>query len=90
MKIDLSVVQGVRRDPLRRAIAATFATLATSIGASIVAEGIESAEDRDALEILGLTAGQGFYLARPAPLAEALQGVRRAPGRTPPPQREPS
>lgn len=68
LKIDLSVVQGVRRDPLRRAIAATFATLAINIGASVVAEGIETAEDRDALEILGLTAGQGFHIARPAAL----------------------
>ena len=85
LKIDLSVVQGVRRDPLRRAIAATFATLAASIGASIVAEGIETAEDRDALEILGLTAGQGYHLARPGPLAEVLQVVG-----APPAQREPS
>ena len=64
-KIDLGVVQGVRRDPLRRAIASTFATLATNVGASIVAEGIETLEDRDALEILGLTAGQGFHIAEP-------------------------
>ena len=85
LKIDLSVVQGVRRDPLRRAIAATFATLAASIGASIVAEGIETAEDRDALEILGLTAGQGFHLARPGPLAEVLQAPT-----VPPAQRGPS
>lgn len=68
LKIDLSVVQGVRRDPIRRAIAATFVTLAASMGASVVAEGIETAEDRDALEILGLTGGQGFHIARPAAL----------------------
>lgn len=68
LKIDLGVVKGVRHDPVRRAVAATFATLANSIGASVVAEGIENAEDRDALEILGLTAGQGFHIARPAAL----------------------
>lgn len=84
LKIDLSVVQGVRRDPLRRAIAATFTTLAASIGASIVAEGIETAEDRDALEILGLTAGQGFFLARPAPLPEVLPASGPAPAPRPP------
>lgn len=68
LKIDLGVVRGIRRDPRRRAVAATFVTLAFHIGASVVAEGVETAEDRDALEILGLTAGQGFHLARPAPL----------------------
>ena len=30
-----------------------------------MAEGIETLEDRDALEILGLTAGQGFHTAEP-------------------------
>lgn len=69
-KIDLGVVQGVRRDPLRRAIAATFANLAANIGASVVAEGIETVEDRDALEILGLTAGQGFLFAKPLSIAD--------------------
>ena len=68
LKIDLSIVQGVRRDRMRRAIAATFATFAAHLGAQLVGEGIESAEDQDALEILGLTAGQGVHIARPAPL----------------------
>jgi EAL domain-containing protein (putative c-di-GMP-specific phosphodiesterase class I) len=30
-----------------------------------VAEGIETGEDLEALEILGLRAGQGFHLAEP-------------------------
>ena len=68
LKVDLSIVQGVRRDRMRRAIAATFATFAAHLGAQLVGEGIESAEDQDALEILGLTAGQGFHIGRPAPL----------------------
>lgn len=81
LKIDLSVVRGVRRDPMRRAIAATFATFAAHVGADIVAEGIESREDHEALEILGLTAGQGFHIAKPAPLGELTWGDRAgAPG----------
>lgn len=71
LKVDLSIVQGVRRDRMRRAIAATFATFAAHLGAQLVAEGIESAEDQDALEILGLTAGQGFHIAEPGPLPDA-------------------
>lgn len=85
LKIDLSVVQDVRRDPLRRAIAATFTTLAASIGASIVAEGIETAEDRDALEILGLTAGQGSSSPgrRHCPRCCRRAARRRPPARRP-------
>ncbi len=67
LKIDRSVVQGVRRDPLRRAVTATFATLAAHLGAALVAEGVETEEDRDALEVLGVTAAQGYLLGRPAP-----------------------
>lgn len=69
LKLDRSVVQGVRRDRVRRAVTATFAALAAQIGASLVAEGVETGEDRDALEVLGVTAAQGFLLGRPARLA---------------------
>ena len=72
LKVDLSIVQGVRRDRLRRAIAATFATFAAHLGAVLIAEGIENAEDQEALEILGLTAGQGFHIGKPAALPAAV------------------
>ena len=68
LKIDLTIVQGVRRDRMRRAIAATFATFAASLNIDLVAEGIETAEDQEALEILGLNAGQGFHIAPPSRL----------------------
>ena len=74
LKLDRSVVQGVRRDPLRRALISTFATLAGHLGASLVAEGVETEEERDALEVLGVTAAQGYLLGRPAPLREHAQG----------------
>ena len=35
---------------------------------TIVAEGIETAEELDALIELGVTIGQGFYLAEPGPI----------------------
>jgi len=40
------------------------------MGIAIVAEGIETAAELDTLVALGVPFGQGFYLARPAPLAE--------------------
>ena len=78
LKIDLAIVQGIRRDRMRRAIAATFATFAAHVGIDIVAEGIESAEDQEALEILGLTAGQGFHIGRPGPLLDRTGDVGHA------------
>lgn len=80
LKIDRSVVQGVRHDPLRRAVTATFATLAAHLGAALVAEGVETEEDRDALEVLGVTAAQGYLLGRPEPWPTGLRGQERRSG----------
>jgi EAL domain-containing protein (putative c-di-GMP-specific phosphodiesterase class I) len=41
--------------------------VAQSVGARAVAEGIETAEDLDALRRLGIEYGQGYLLGMPAP-----------------------
>ena len=38
----------------------------------VVAQGIESAQQRDALIECGVPLGQGFYLGRPVPVEKAL------------------
>jgi EAL domain-containing protein (putative c-di-GMP-specific phosphodiesterase class I) len=68
VKLDLSLTQEIARDPARRALAASLVGFAEDVGASIVAEGISSDEDLSLLRALGVAYGQGFYLARPAPL----------------------
>ena len=51
----------------------TIRTLAVTLGLpSVVAEGVETPEQRDALLELGYVLGQGFLLARPMP-AEAMR-----------------
>jgi EAL domain-containing protein (putative c-di-GMP-specific phosphodiesterase class I) len=39
---------------------------------SVIAEGIETEDELDALTDLGVRYGQGFHLGMPAPLQEAL------------------
>jgi len=39
--------------------------MARSLGVRVVAEGIETAEQRDFLRQIGCNHGQGFYLSRP-------------------------
>jgi EAL domain-containing protein (putative c-di-GMP-specific phosphodiesterase class I) len=68
VKLDLSLTQEIARDPARRALATSLVGFAEDVGASIVAEGISSDEDLSLLRALGVAYGQGFYLARPAPL----------------------
>ncbi len=68
VKLDLDLVQGIHTDPARRALAAGLLVFAQEIGAYLVAEGIETADELAALREVGVTHGQGYHLGRPAPL----------------------
>jgi len=46
-----------------------MAHFAVSTGCTLIAEGIETAAERDAVRRLGVKAGQGYLLGRPAPVA---------------------
>jgi EAL domain-containing protein (putative c-di-GMP-specific phosphodiesterase class I) len=68
VKMDMSLTRDVDRDPGRRALAAALISFADETEMTIVAEGIETEGELEALRTLGVQYGQGFYLARPAPL----------------------
>jgi EAL domain-containing protein (putative c-di-GMP-specific phosphodiesterase class I) len=68
VKMDMSLTRDVDRDPGRRALAAALISFAAETRMAIVAEGIETAGELKALRTLGVRFGQGFHLARPAPL----------------------
>lgn len=68
VKLDLTLTCGIAADPARTALASSLVDFAEGIDATIAAEGIESGEDLALLRELGVTYGQGFYLARPSPL----------------------
>ncbi len=68
IKLDISLTQGVDKDPAKRALSHALIAFASETGAVIVAEGIETQEELDALRGLGVAYGQGYYLARPGPL----------------------
>ncbi len=67
-KIDRSIVRGIRGDRARRALVAGWVAYAEQAGAEVVAEGIETSEELETLRILNVRLGQGFHLARPAPI----------------------
>ena len=74
IKLDISLVQGIATDTGRQALAYALRTFADNTHASIVAEGIETADELDCLRGLGIGFGQGFHLARPAPMTVVLAG----------------
>ena len=65
IKLDLSLTRDIDSDPVRRALAASLVAFAREIGAAIVAEGIETGGELETLRALGVTHGQGYYIARP-------------------------
>ena len=68
IKMDRSLTRGVDVDPARRALAMALAIFAGEVGATVVAEGVETDGEVRALRLAGIHRGQGFALARPQPL----------------------
>ncbi len=80
LKIDQSFVRDVLVDPNDAAIARTIVSLAQSLGLGVMAEGVETALQRDFLAAAGCHAYQGYFFSRPLPVegfeafAKALHG----------------
>lgn len=67
VKVDMSLVRGVDADVVRQRVVHSLVSLATGLGMEVVAEGIETAAERDCVVRLGCTYVQGYALARPGP-----------------------
>ncbi|TAH11739.1 MAG: EAL domain-containing protein [Curvibacter sp.] len=67
LKIDQSFVRDVLTDPNDAVIAKTIVTLGRSLGLAVIAEGVETAAQRDFLMQSGCGAFQGYLFSRPLP-----------------------
>jgi len=65
LKLDISLVRGVHESARKQALIESVVSMGRAVGATIIAEGIEEAEEKDALVSLGVAWGQGFLFARP-------------------------
>jgi diguanylate cyclase (GGDEF)-like protein/PAS domain S-box-containing protein len=68
LKIDQSFVRDVVTDPNDAAIARTIMALGQNFGLAVIAEGVESVEQRDFLAHQGCCAFQGYLFGRPGPV----------------------
>lgn len=67
IKIDRSFVNGLEQGGAAPRIVETVVRLAHGLGATVVAEGVETEAQFNALALLGCDVAQGFLLARPVP-----------------------
>ncbi len=70
LKVGHSLFQGVERDPIRTRLVDLVARCADTIGATTIAEAIETEGQLRICEELGIPQGQGFLFAPPAPWDE--------------------
>jgi len=68
IKLDISLVSDLHQDPAKQALTAAMVAFAGRTGAALVAEGVETTDERDCLRGLGVEHAQGYLFARPGPL----------------------
>lgn len=76
LKIDKTFVRDLRSESDDAAITHSIIALAQALGLVVVAEGVETALQRDLLLSLGCHQAQGYYYSQPLPAAECTKLLR--------------
>ncbi|MGC4079153.1 MAG: EAL domain-containing protein [Rubrivivax sp.] len=66
VKLDMELTRALDARPRSRTIVQSLARLCADLGITVIAEGVETAGERDALLDCGITLMQGWLFARPA------------------------
>lgn len=77
IKIDQSFVRDITTDPNDAVIVNTIIAMTQSLGLSVIAEGVETEEQREFLENHGCHAFQGYLFSRPVPLGQFEKDLKR-------------
>lgn len=70
VKLDIGLVRAIDRDAARQAMVAGMVHYAAETGTALIAEGVETEDERRTLLALGVRYGQGFLLGRPSASAD--------------------
>jgi EAL domain-containing protein (putative c-di-GMP-specific phosphodiesterase class I) len=76
LKIDREFLRDVQRDAGDAAIFASIVQLGHSLGLYVIAEGIETEDDRMLVETQRCDGMQGYYFAKPMSAADARSWLR--------------
>jgi PAS domain S-box-containing protein len=69
VKLDISLVRFIDRDPARQALVSGMRFFAEKTGITLLAEGVETHSEAATLRELGVDLGQGYLFGKPAPAA---------------------
>ena len=76
LKVDRHFVQLLPRNERARKVVGGLVAMSSDLGMSVVAEGIETVEELESCQDMGIDEGQGFLLQRPTPFPRLLSGGR--------------
>jgi EAL domain-containing protein (putative c-di-GMP-specific phosphodiesterase class I) len=65
VKLDMSLVRDIHKNDTKRRLVSSMTSLCKEMGMIVVAEGVETSEERAALVDIGCDLLQGYLLARP-------------------------
>ncbi len=77
LKIDQDFVQQMFENPKNQTIVSSMIQLAHDLGFPVLAEGIETTEQKNWLEEHGCDMGQGYWFSRPLPLDQLLDFMQK-------------
>lgn len=65
VKVDMSLIRGIDRSPMKQKLLRSIVSLCRELGIEMIAEGVETENERDALISVGGDLCQGYLFARP-------------------------
>lgn len=74
-KLDVSLVRGIESNLIQQEVLRSLVELCGKVGATVIAEGIETAEELEILRAHGVGLGQGYYFSHPASALPALAAI---------------
>ncbi len=77
IKLDASFVRSVNKNPVSQALARAIVAVAQTLKLKVIAEGVETPEEDEFLESLGVDKKQGYLYARPMPADEISNWLKQ-------------
>jgi EAL domain-containing protein (putative c-di-GMP-specific phosphodiesterase class I) len=71
IKLDITLTRRIEKDPVRQALTVALVSFANQVGATVVAEGVETELQLEVLRLTGIRFAQGFLLGPPGPVPVA-------------------